>query len=124
MSKIILIIDDEEDMQIYLEAILQKAGYETEIAVNGEEALKKLEQLEPDLITLDILMPKKSGLNFFQLLRKNKKSKKIPVIVVSGVTSHSEFFKDEANLGPTRYIEKPIVPDSFLHQVKSLLGET
>jgi len=123
MSKNILIIDDEEDMQIYLETLLQKAGYETKIAVNGEEGLKTLENFVPDLITLDILMPKKSGLNFFKSIRENKKLNKIPVVVVSGVTAYNEFFRDEKNVGPTEFAEKPIVPESFLHQVKNLLGE-
>ena len=123
MPKKILIIDDEEDMQVYLETVLQKAGYETEIAVNGEEGLKKLDHFKPNLITLDILMPQKSGLNFFKSLRENKKFKSIPVVVVSGVTAHSEFFKEEKNVGPTKFAEKPIVPDSFLVQVRNLLGE-
>lgn len=124
MPQKILIIDDEEDMQIYLETILQKAGFETDIAVNGEEASKKLEQFEPDLITLDILMPKKSGLNFFKSLRESKKSRNLPVVVVSGVTSHDEFFRDNENLGAVEFIEKPIVPDTFLQKVKLLLGES
>lgn len=123
MPKKILIIDDEEDMRIYLQTLLRKAGYETEIAVNGRDALSKLPDINPDLITLDILMPQKSGLNFFQSIRGQNESKVIPVIVLSGVTSHQEFFDKEKLEGPTIFVEKPINADDFLSRVKEMLGE-
>ena len=68
MSKKILIIDDEEDMRLYLETMFRKAGYETRTAVNGSDALDQLSEFVPDLITLDILMPQKSGLSCFEAL--------------------------------------------------------
>ena len=123
MGKKILIIDDEEDMRVYLETLFKKAGYETGTAVNGDEANDKINSFQPDLITLDILMPRKSGLNFFQSVRSNSSTKNIPIVVLSGLSGHKEFFEDESQIGPTIFVEKPIEPDSFLENVRRMLGE-
>ena len=123
MPKKIMIIDDEEDMRIYLQTIFRKAGYETDTAANGEEALQNLGTVKPDLITLDILMPQKSGLKFFETLRNNKTTMNLPVVVVSGVTGHSEFFKNEKNAGPTIYLDKPIKPGELVARAQELLGD-
>ena len=123
MAKKIMIVDDEEDMRVYLETLFRKAGYETDTAVNGEDALRRVDEIAPDLITLDILMPQKSGLKFFQSLRERSRTKELPVVVVSGVTGHAEFFDPEALGGPTVFVDKPIEPAPFLQKVKQLLGE-
>ena len=123
MARMIMIIDDEEDMRVYMQTLLRKAGYETSTAVNGEDALERIDDIKPDLITLDILMPQKSGLKFFQILRERDDTKGLPVVVVSGISGHGEFFEKETLGGPTVFIEKPIEPGSFLKQVKELLGE-
>jgi CheY-like chemotaxis protein len=106
-----------------MQTLLRKAGYETDTAVNGEDALEKIENIRPDLITLDILMPQKSGLKFFQALRERDETKELPVLVVSGLSGHSEFFENVSLGGPTVFVDKPIEPDSFLRQVRELLGE-
>ena len=123
MKKKILIIDDEEDMQIYLKTLFRKAGYDTEVAGNGEEALQSIKKAQPDLITLDIFMPKVSGLSFFKALHEKLGDREIPVIVLSGLAGHQEFFKGESFPGPTAFVDKPIVPDSFLAKAKEMLGE-
>lgn len=121
MSKHVLIVDDEEDMRVYLETIFRKAGYETRAAINGDDALSAVARQRPDLITLDILMPRRSGLNFFRSLRKVEDTKNVPVIIVSGVTGNSEFFEPDDLKGPVRFLEKPIKPDELLATVKALL---
>jgi len=123
MPKKIMIIDDEEDMRIYLETVFQKAGYATETAINGEDALARLDDITPDLITLDILMPQKSGLKFFQMLRNGTTTANVPVVVVSGVSGHSDFFDKDALGGPTVFMDKPIEPNLLLARAKELLGE-
>lgn len=123
MPKKILIVDDEEDMQIYLETLFQKAGFKTDTAVNGEDAREKLSANPPDLITLDIMMPKKSGLHFFKFIREKKQTRNIPVAVVSGVTAHRDFFQDQPDIGPTIFVDKPIEPATFLKQIKELLAD-
>jgi CheY-like chemotaxis protein len=122
MQKKILIVDDEQDMQIYIETLLRKAGFKTYTASNGLEAQERISIERPDLITLDIMMPKKSGINFFKFLREDKKTRDIPVAIVSGVTSHKEFFKDIEDLGTTIFIDKPIDPASFVRQIKEVLA--
>ncbi len=121
MAKQILIIDDEEDMQIFLQTLFAKHGYETISAINGEEALTHLENSQPDLITLDILMPKRSGLSFFHEIRKREHLKAVPVVVLSGVTRHNEFFGDDIEVGPTEFVEKPIEPEALLTIVNRML---
>jgi two-component system alkaline phosphatase synthesis response regulator PhoP len=123
MPKKILIIDDEEDMRIFLETLFRKAGYETFTAGNGDEALAHLSASPPDLITLDILMPKKSGLSFFQVLRTQDHLKEVPVIVLSGVTNHADFFAPDELTGPTTFVDKPVEPQVLLDKAKSMLGE-
>lgn len=122
MARRILIIDDEEDMQVYMKTVFRKAGYEVSVAVNGEEALDKLGEFKPELITLDILMPRKSGLNFFKSLRESDATKNIPVIVISGIAQHDEFFEKEIEKDRTAYMEKPIEPDILLRKVKEMIG--
>ena len=121
MSKKVLIVDDEEDMRVYLQTIFQKAGYDTQVAINGDDALVAVARQRPDLITLDILMPRRSGLNFFRSLRKADTTRDIPVVIVSGVSGNSEFFEPADLEGPVKFMEKPIKPDELLTTVKALL---
>jgi len=123
MPKKIFIIDDEADMRVYLQTLFRKAGFDTETAVNGEEALSRILDFGPDLVTLDILMPKRSGLNFFEALRSDEQTRDLPVVVISGVTGHHDFFGDEQmRYGVTVFADKPIDPDSLLSQVNELIG--
>ena len=123
MAQKILIIDDEKDMRVYLEAFFRKAGYDTETAENGEEGLWLAEAHQPDLITLDILMPKKSGIKAYRGLRSSEKTGSIPIIVLTGLTRLDDFFGGLGELPqPDALVEKPIDRDAFLEKVKSLLG--
>jgi two-component system, OmpR family, alkaline phosphatase synthesis response regulator PhoP len=124
MAKKILIIDDEKDMRVYLEALFRKAGYETESAENGEDGLWLAEAHQPDLITLDILMPKKSGVNAYRGLRTSAKTRDIPVVMLTGLTRLDDFFGDLGDLPrPDALFEKPIERESFLKQVQGILGD-
>ena len=107
MEKKILIIDDEKDMRVYLEALFRKEGFETESATNGEEGLWLAETGHPDLITLDILMPKKSGIKAYRGLRTGESTKGIPIIVLTGLTRLDDFFGDLGDLPrPDALVEK------------------
>jgi CheY-like chemotaxis protein len=123
MAKKILIIDDEKDMRVYLEALFRKEGYETETASNGEEGLWLAEANRPDLITLDILMPKKSGIKAYRRLRSSETTMGIPIIVLTGLTRLDDFFGDLGDLPqPDALVEKPIERDAFVKQVERLVG--
>ena len=112
MPKKILIIDDDPDIVSYLDATFKDAGYATAFAYHGEEALQKVKTEKPDLITLDMEMPVKGGTMFFVGLRKEKESKEIPVIVISGIGPRPQTLKAEL---PT--VSKTIHPDLLLRLV-------
>jgi CheY-like chemotaxis protein len=123
MAKKILIIDDEKDMRTYLATLFRKAGYETDTAPNGEEGLKIAEASHPDLITLDILMPKGSGVRAYRGLRTSQETKEIPIVVLTGLTRLDDFFGDLGDLPrPNAMVEKPIDREAFLGTVEALLG--
>ena len=85
-QKRILIIDDEEDIRTYLSTLLADQGFQTVVAKDGAEAMKILQQEVPDLITLDISMPEKSGVKFFREIKTDDRWKGIPVVIVTGVS--------------------------------------
>jgi CheY-like chemotaxis protein len=123
MAKKVLIIDDEKDMRVYLEALFRKKGYETATAENGEEGLWLAEANRPDLITLDVLMPKKSGVKAYRGLRSSEATKGIPIIVLTGLTRLDDFFGDLGELPkPDALVEKPIDRDAFVKEVERLVG--
>ena len=124
MAAKILIIDDEQDMRVYLGTLFRKAGYEIESAPNGEEGVVLAKSFLPDLITLDVMMPKKSGLKAYAELRTAPETKTIPIIVLTGLAQQEDFFGE--NLGnlprPNALVEKPIDRDDFLEVVKRVMG--
>jgi CheY-like chemotaxis protein len=125
MAKKILIIDDEQDMRLYLGTLFRKAGYEIESASNGHEGFTLAKTFEPDLITLDIMMPKRSGLKAYNELRTSPDTRSIPIIVLTGLSKQDDFFGD--NLGdiprPEWIVEKPIERESFLEKARLLMGD-
>ncbi|MBU0476608.1 response regulator [Patescibacteria group bacterium] len=83
MSKKILVVEDEEIMIDLLERKLSQEGYEVSVAKNGVEGLKKMKEFSPDLVLLDIIMPKMGGLEVMEEKQKDEELKKIPLIVIS-----------------------------------------
>ena len=124
-KKKVLVVDDEADVRYFLKAALIEAGFEVTIACDGFEALEQVKKEVPDLISLDLVMPKKSGAMFHRELIKNKEWAKIPIIIVTG---HARDFSGRANLkeltmsGPGIYLEKPVKPDNYIAAVKKTLG--
>jgi two-component system, OmpR family, alkaline phosphatase synthesis response regulator PhoP len=83
MAKKILVIEDEKILLELLEKRLTQEGYEIEIAENGVEGLEKIKQNKPDLILLDIVMPKMGGFEVMKELQKDKEFSQIPIIIIS-----------------------------------------
>jgi len=83
MAKKILLVEDEEIMIGLLEKKLTQEGYEISVARDGEEGLKAMQQTKPDLILLDIVMPKMGGFEVMEKMQKDPELKKIPVIIIS-----------------------------------------
>ena len=124
-KKTILVVDDEEDVRKYLTMALTEAGFNVIIACDGFEAIDQVKKHNPDLISLDLVMPKRSGIKFYRDLAKNKQWAKIPVIIVTGHARDDLGKSDLKELtmsGPGIYLEKPVKPDNYIAAIKNLLG--
>jgi CheY-like chemotaxis protein len=125
IKKTVLVVDDEEDVVTYLSSALKSAGFNVVTARDGFEAIEQVKKNEPDLISLDLVMPKRSGAKFYRELVKNKKWARIPVLIVTG---HARDDLGKADLkslvmsGPGIYLEKPVKPENYIASVKQLLG--
>jgi len=119
-AKKILVVDDSNTNVILLEAILGNRGYEIIKTSSVREAIPYLEHSLPDLILLDLLMPKVSGYKFLEDIRKNKHTKNVPVMIVTAVTEKESKIKTQ-NLGIIDYIEKPINIQELITKVEKAL---
>jgi CheY-like chemotaxis protein len=121
-KKLIMVVDDEEDIRELLGAVLEKGGYDILVAVDGQECLNKLKKTKPDLILLDMMMPGMSGREVAEQIRKNPDTKNIKIIFVT-VARFSELGKDAlSKLNVSDYITKPFDNDELLARVKQTLG--
>ncbi|MGB9595279.1 MAG: response regulator [Candidatus Poribacteria bacterium] len=109
-GKKILIVEDNEHAAQLLRIYLTDAGYETEVAVDGEEAIKKAKQILPFAITLDIMLPKKDGWQVMQELKDFPDTSHIPIIIISIVDDESLGF----SLGAVGYLVKPLDKDQLI----------
>jgi len=116
-------VDDEQDIRTYLSTLLGDQGYETIQAKDGEEAMQKTQAGPPDLITLDISMPEKSGIRFFREMKTDERWKNIPIIVVTGVSEEFKTFISSRHKipAPEGFVSKPINQEEMLNLVHSLL---
>jgi len=123
--KRILVVDDEPDVRTYLCTALEDAGFLVETASDGLEALESIRREPPDLISLDLVMPRHSGARLYHELQKDKKLSKIPVLIVTG-HARDEMgqadFEEMTMSGPGVYLEKPVRPVSYVSAVRRLLG--
>ncbi len=121
----ILVVDDEDDIRGYLKTALEDAGFQVETASDGLEALEAVRRNRPDLISLDLVMPKHSGVKFYRELQKDRSLAKIPVLIVTG-HARDELgradFEEMTMSGPGVYLEKPVSPRSYVSAVRKLLG--
>jgi len=119
--KKILIIEDEEIVLGLLQKKLIQDGYETSVARNGEEGLKKMREIKPDLILLDIIMPKMGGFEVMEEMQKDKELKKIPVIVVSNSGQPVEIDKARELGARDWLIKTEFDPQEVIDKVKKQL---
>lgn len=119
MPKKILIIDDEIHITNYLKHVFEDNGYQTVIAADGEQGYEALRRERPDLITLDLQMPKEGGTKFFQKYRKDEDCKDTPIIVITGQDSPHRSLKPEKVVA---ILEKPFEPEDLLKLVRGAIG--
>jgi CheY-like chemotaxis protein len=130
MAQIVLVVDDEMDIRTFISTLLESNGYKLRLAENGEQGMQKLRDEPPDLVTLDVMMPKESGIKMYREIKTNPDYENIPVLIISGLAKktflHSQKvldkFKNQQVPQPDGYIEKPPEPEELMAEVKRLLG--
>jgi DNA-binding response OmpR family regulator len=120
MAKYVLIVDDEPNIVLSLEFLMNKEGYEVRSAANGDEAMTAISEKKPDLILLDVMMPRKDGYEICQELRGAPEWQDIKIIMLTAKGRDVEREKGLA-LGADDYITKPFATQEVVEKVKSLL---
>ena len=121
MATRILFVDDNHDTLFYIQFMLQRRGYEVEVADNGSEALEKATQNPPDLFLVDVLMPKMNGFEFTAAIRSNPVLMHLPVILFSAATTES--YKERGfEAGADDYLTKPILNDELDNHIQAALN--
>ena len=128
-DKTILVVDDEPNVRNYLRRVLEQADFNVLTAADGDEALKIIREKKPDFISLDLVMPKRSGQKVLYELKKDKDLSRIPVLIVTahaqtelGKEQMEDLIKDAALSGPGLYLEKPVSPLAYVRCVQRALG--
>jgi len=128
--KKILVVDDEPDVNAYFHMLLDDHGYKVFQARSAKEAFAIMEMSMPDLICLDIMMPKKSGIAFYQEFKLDDRYKDLPTIFISAFSLARDFYgegfrkliSDQRVPEPQAYLEKPVQVDKLLEVIKETIG--
>jgi CheY-like chemotaxis protein len=128
-DKTVLVVDDEPNVRDYLKMILVDAGFQVVTAGDGEEALACIRESRPDFISLDLIMPRKSGHKLLFELKRDRDLSRIPVLIVTAHANDElgkqdlEDIMDSAVMsGPGTYLEKPVNPESYVRAISRAVG--
>ena len=121
MAKI-LIAEDERDIRDLVAFTLRFAGYEVAAAANGEEAVAMASKENPDLILMDVRMPRMTGYDACRILKANPDMKDIPIVFLSAKGQESEI-QTGMEVGADEYLLKPFAPDQLTERVKAILAK-
>ncbi len=121
MTKKVLIADDEQNIVISLEFLLRREGFEVFVASDGEEALIKLRAEKPDLVLLDVMMPKMNGFDVCQAIRADPALADMRVLMLTAKGREAEVSKG-LGMGADAYMTKPFSTKELVVQVRALLG--
>ncbi len=125
----ILLVDDDPDVMLFNKTVAEENGFQTVTAANGEEGLALLEKEHPDLVVLDVLMPRQSGVKMYRTIKTEEKWRDIPVIILSGISRRS-FLKSQEALTefgeenvpqPEAYLEKPVEAGDLARTIQNNL---
>jgi two-component system alkaline phosphatase synthesis response regulator PhoP len=128
-EKKILVVDDEPDVRNFLAACIGDAGFRVDTAVDGVDALEKIRRDPPDLVTLDMVMPRKSGIKVIRELRQDEAYARLPVIIITA-HAHDEFGSEDiknfnafaSGLRPRYTMEKPVTPQKLVGAICEILA--
>jgi two-component system, OmpR family, alkaline phosphatase synthesis response regulator PhoP len=122
MAARILIADDEENIVISLEYLMKREGFEVSVAQDGEQAVAMIRSERPDLVLLDVMMPKKSGFEVCQEIRADPDLKSVRILMLTAKGRETEVAKGMA-LGADCYITKPFSTKELVERIRSMLAE-
>jgi len=130
MSKKVLVVDDDPDVRSFVITVLDENHYMPLVAQDGVEAFEMIEKDPPDLVILDVLMPRGSGIRLYHKLKTTEKYKQIPIIMFTGIALNSflksqrvlDEFKGEEVPEPDIYLEKPVDPEELAAAIKKKIG--
>ena len=121
-AKRILVVDDEQDLVVMISKALRYQGYEVITANDGQEGLEKAKTEKPDLIVLDLMLPRINGYKVCGLLKKDTRYAKIPVILFTA-KANAEDIELGKKVGADAYITKPYERDALLSKIEELIKE-
>jgi twitching motility two-component system response regulator PilH len=130
MAHKVLTVDDDPDVRLFTTTVLEEHGYLPIEAGNGEEGLQMIQSEKPDLIILDVLMPRQSGIRLYRELKTNQSLAKVKVIILSGIAKKTFLrsqqalteFGETAVPEPDYYLEKPVDADVLAETIKKAIG--
>lgn len=118
MSQKVLVVDDEQSIVTLLKYNLETAGYIVDVAYDGEEALKKVKEVKPELIVLDVMLPKKDGIEVCKTIRSDKNL--VPILMLTAKDDEFDLVLG-LELGADDYMTKPFSPREVVARVKAIL---
>jgi DNA-binding response OmpR family regulator len=122
MARRILIADDEPNIVLSLEFLMEQSGFEVRVARNGEEALAAMALFKPDLVLLDVMMPRKNGYEVLQAIRADPAMRATKVVLLTAKGRDVDVEKGRG-LGADEYVTKPFATRELVARVKALLGD-
>lgn len=122
MAKRVLIADDEPNIVMSLQFLMEQAGYEVRAVNDGEATLRALGEFRPDLVLLDVMMPKRNGYEICQVIRETPAFQRVKVLMLTAKGRDVDVEKG-FGLGADAYVTKPFATRELVARVKSLLGD-
>ena len=119
----ILIIDDDHHILLMIKKMLERAGFEVDLASNGDEGLKLFKKLSVDLVITDIIMPEKEGLETIREMKRLRSDLKIIAMSGGGKVSSDNYLNTAKIFGATKIMTKPFTQNQMVSAVRELLGE-
>lgn len=130
MKKKVLVVDDDPDARLFNITVVEESNYTPLEAADGEEGLKLVKQEKPDLVILDVFMPRQTGIRLYRELKTDKRFKDIHIIMLSGIAKKT-FLRSQKALTafggqevpePEAYLEKPVEPEELMQTLKQILA--
>ncbi|MBW2529375.1 MAG: response regulator [Deltaproteobacteria bacterium] len=117
----ILVVDDEADVRVYLSTVLEDAGATVLEAEDGDEGLEMAQREHPDLVTLDLSMPGKDGVETFGALRHAEETRETPVCIITGHAEYRQLIYQRSDRAPEGFMSKPIDEKTLVGTVRRIL---